>query len=1124
MYIDILYSNTKRRSLLLMAALLVGIECYAGTALVDRGAGRQLSEVLNTLKAAYHVDIAYSLKLVEGKFVDENIVISYQSNLEDNLKKILEPVGLMYKKRRNSYIIIRKDEARERDNTGSLPSSGNTRFPVPDEARHRELERLITGVVHDAATHEALPGVNVAVKGTTQGVVTDVEGKYSVTVEGDSSVLVFSSIGYVTREVKVGTQTTLDVELETDIKKLDEVVVTALGIKKEMKSLAYHVQQIKADELVMVRDANLVNALAGKVAGVTINTSSSGIGGAVRVVMRGTKSISGNNNTLYVIDGIPLPSLQGAQPGDYFSGQGQTGDGISTFNADDIESVSVLSGPAAAALYGSDAANGVVMITTKKGQKNKTSLDLSNSTTFYTPFVMPRFQNTYGSEPNSFSSWGKKLSRPTDYDPVRFFQTGLMSVNSLNFSTGTENSQTYFSAGTTKGKGIIPNNELNRYNFTIRNTSNFLNDKFSLDLGATYIRVNEKNMLAQGQYFNPLIPIYLFPRGDDIEKYKIYERYDVERNFKVQYWPHGDLGFQMQNPYWIINRDIFVNSKNRYLLHASLKYNINKWMNIVGRVRTDYTHTVAETKYYASTTGLFAGKQGGYYNREENTSQTYADLILNIDKTWKNFSVSSNIGGSFRDTQFTSSNIGGNLLSVPNLFTYANIDPNQIRQFTQNGGNRVQYQAVFATAQAGYQNKVFLDVTGRNDWPSQLAGTGTKSYFYPSIGLSGIVTDIFNMDSKVLSYLKLRASYSEVGNAPQPFYTIPTYSLSGGYPRTISFLSVDIKPERTVSYEAGLNAIFWDGKIKVDATVYQSSTYRQLFNPSADPSTGYSSYYLNAGQVDNKGIELSLGVNQKLGPIDWNSNYVFSLNRNRIVKLLPPTKLETGEEVSVKQLDMGGTDAAKTILKEGGSLNDLYVNTLKTDEHGYFVVGLTSGNVTPDATNFVLAGHAYPDYNMGWRNAFSCKSVTVSALINARFGGVGVSTTQAVMDNFGVSQQSAEARDAEGILINGNKLNVKDYYQAVGGGAAGVGALYTYSATNIRLAEMSISCDIPMKNYPRWIKGVSVSLIGRNLFMFYNKAPYDPELTASTGTYYQGIDYFMQPALRSMGVSLKLKF
>jgi TonB-linked SusC/RagA family outer membrane protein len=980
----------------------------------------------------------------------------------------------------------------------------------------------ITGIITDAQG-KGIEGATVLVKETGISATTTTTGSFSISAE-TSHTLVISHVSFDTREEAIGGRSTINITLQEKVSVINQVVVTALGIKKQYKSLTYNIQEVRNEELTRVKDANFVNSLNGRVAGVTINTASTGIGGSSRVVMRGAKSLFGNNNALYVVDGIPLPNLSSTQPNDVFQGAGQSGDGISNINPEDIESVSVLTGPAAAALYGSQAANGVVVINTKKGEPGKFSLSFSNSTSFYNPLLLPEFQNRYGSDPGDFYSWGPKLETPSTYDVKSFFQTGTNVTNSINLSTGTDKNQTYFSASNIIAKGIIPNNELKRNNFSLRNTSSFLDNRLSLDLSAMYVSVKEQNMLSQGQYFNPLIPIYLFPRGDDINKFIAFERYDPARNFDTQFWTYGDQGFQMQNPHWIINRDLFNNTKDRYILSAGLRYAINDWLSVVGRVKLDNNKSISEKKFAASTSGLFASPAGAYYNNNSRTKQTYADVLLSANKPLnKDLNLSVNLGSSILDAKYDLTGYGGHLLSVPNLFTFSNV--NSILATPLQDGYHDQIQSVYGSAQLGYHNMLFLDLTGRNDWSSALVNTDAKSIFYSSVGASAIITDMIKLRSRVLSFAKVRASYSEVGNAPQRFVSLATYPIIGGFPTTTSYLPASgLKPERTKSYEAGVNLKFLRNHISLDVTAYQSSTFNQLFNPSLAPSTGYSSFYINAGEVSNKGIEASLGYNGKLAKdLQWSTTATFTMNRNKIEQLLSTyTDKQTGQTVSVDSLSVGGTGSYMMALVKGGSIGDIYVNTLSVDGHGYINVGLVSQTVTAAPNTYIKAGNSNPRYNLGFRNNFRYKKIELDFLVTARIGGVGVSVTQAIMDRFGVSEASAKSRDEGGVYINNEKIPAQPYYAVVGGGVAGVGSRYVYSATNARLAEASLGYTFGpfLKNK---IKGVTLSVNGRNLFIL-SESPFDPESTSNTGTYYQGIDYFMQPSLRSVGFSARVQF
>jgi TonB-linked SusC/RagA family outer membrane protein len=990
----------------------------------------------------------------------------------------------------------------------------------------QQAKPVVRGTVVDAQG-SPLIGVNVKIKGTGQGAITDIDGNFKVQVS-NGDVLEFSYVGYTTKEVRVQRGvSTLKVTLSEDNKLLNEVVVTALGIKKEAKSLSYNVQQLNNDAIMKVSDANFVNNLNGKIAGVTINSSSSGVGGSSRVVMRGAKSISGNNNVLYVIDGIPMPSLQSDQPSGIYAGAGQSGDGSSNINPDDIESISVLSGPSAAALYGSSAANGVVMITTKKGKAERLSVSITSSTQFSHPFVMPDFQNTYGpSETGSYYSWGDKLTTPSSYNPKSFYHTGVNFTNSVSLATGNKGNQTYISLGTTNAQGIIHNNDYDRYNFTVRNTTNFLNDKLTLDLSYMLSNVKEQNMISQGLYFNPIVPVYLFPAGDDWSKASFYQRFDSDRNFPVQYWPYGDQGLSMQNPYWITEKDKFINHKERHMATMALKWNIASWINLNGRVKFDKSIDRYEKKFSASTNTLFASKYGHYMLRHLENRQLYAEAYLNINKYFfhDNFSLTANIGTSFDQRDNDDDSVDGNLKGVANLFTLSNVATSDAKTKYAQSGYTSRLEAVYGSVQLGYKSRLYLDLTARNDWSSKL----NDSYFYSSAGLSGIMTEIFPfLKTKFMPYWKARISYSEVGNEPnQLFLNHPTYAMGTTYPETMTRMpNPDLKPEKTKSTELGFDFVFFNNKLKVNTTLYHSRTYNQFFEPALPASSGYTSVIVNSGRVDNKGIELSARFNQKLGPVDWESYLTWTLNQNEIKELLPAwTNPVDGNVYSLTELDMGGTSGYKMKLVEGGTLSDIYVNTLRKDEHGAIYVDPVSQKVVGEASKYIKAGSAAPRYTMGWGNNFAWNGWNLGFLFTFRQGGICVSETQAVMDAFGVSKATADARDNGGAIVNGKPIPAQDYYQTIASTNGSIDSRYVYSATNLRLSELSFGYNFPVDKWHTWIRMINLSLIAHNLCMLYNHAPFDPELTANTGTYYQGIDYFMQPSLRNIGFSVKFQF
>ena len=931
----------------------------------------------------------------------------------------------------------------------------------------QEVSVQIKGIVKDTQG-DPLIGVNVKVKNTSSGTITDIDGRFALQAKKGDQIEV-SYVGYTTQVLKITGTQALSIVLQEDNRVLNEVVVTALGIKKEAKSLSYNVQQINNDEITRVADANFVNNLNGKIAGVTINASASGVGGSSRVVMRGTKSINGNNNALYVVDGIPMIDMTASstQPTDSYEGAGQTGDPISGINPDDIESISVLSGPSAAALYGSAAANGVVMVTTKKGKEGRTSVTISNNTTFSSPLALPEFQNTYGqSETGSYYSWGTKLNTPSSYDPKDFFQTGLNVTNGASLSTGTDKNQTYLSLGTTNARGIIHNNDYERYNLTFRNVAKMLKDKLTLDMSFMLSSVKEQNMTSQGLYFNPLVSLYLFPAGDDFSKVQAYQRYDAERNLMTQYWPYS-TSLALQNPYWTTEHIKMPNHKNRYMATASAKYDFADWVNLTARLKMDRNNERRERKYDAGTNTLFASKYGFYSKSNIENQQVYGELLLNINKYFaaNTVNLTANVGANFENNDYQSDYFGGKLKSVANLFTFGNVDTTE-KNLANQYGYHLKKRAVFASTQIGYKSMAYLDLTARNDWSSTFKGTDTGSFFYPSIGLSGIITDIFHCSTDIMPYMKVRVSYSEVGNSPEVFLAVPTYALVDGVPVTQSRRpNPNLKPERTKSWEAGLNFVFFQNKLRLDASIYNSRTYNQFFERTLSSTTGYKSEVVNGGRVDNKGIELSLRFEDKWGDFGWSSYLTYSLNKNKVVELLRNYEDPyTHELTTLNKIDMGGTSMYKMMLTEGGSIGDIYVNTLRTDEHGAIYVHPSDQVVVTQPDVFVKAGNSAPKYNLGWGNTLTYKGVSLGFLFTARVGGIVVSQTQATMDAYGASKATADARDNGGALVNGRPIGAEDYYTKIGGSGAqgGIGSMYTYSASNIRLSELSLGYNVPI--------------------------------------------------------------
>ena len=1073
-----------------------------------------LGTVIEQIKTQSKYQFFYDDKLAATAVEKVNVK---NASIEDALTAILKGKNISFKVEDNIVYLSEKSQSGQ-------------------EGAQQGKERTITGQVSDDMG--PLIGVNVLVKGTSVGCITDFDGNFTLTTTEANPVIQFSYVGYKTQEIAAKEQSVINLMMESDSQLVEEVVVTALGIKRATKALSYNVQEIKSDELTRVKDANLVNSLSGKVAGVTINASSSGVGGASKVVMRGTKGIDQSSNALYVIDGVPMFNLSG-EGGQEFDSKGSS-EAIADINPEDIESMSVLTGAAAAALYGSHAANGAIVITTKKGKEGRLSLTVSQNTEFLRPFVTPNFQNSYGtgdllsSAGSVEKSWGNKLnpSNYMGYDPINdFLRTGVVATETVSLSTGMEKNQTYFSASAVNSVGMVPNNDYDRYNFTFRNTTSFLNDKMTLDVSASYIKQKDQNMVNQGTYSNPLVTAYLFPRGDDWNEIKMYERWDTSRNIYTQYWPQGIDTFTGQNPYWIAYRNLRENNKDRYMLSGSLSYKILDWLSVSGRVRVDNSASTYTEKLYAtSNTTLAEGSNNGLYGiSNTNDKQTYADIMLNINKNFgENLTFQANIGASLSDMQQDVLQNRGPISEdgIPNVFNVFQLDDSKTKR-TQSGFHD-QTQSVFASLELGYKSTYYLTLTGRSDWPSQLAGPNStqSAFLYPSVGGSVILSELLKLPQQI-SFLKVRGSFASVGLPFPRFLANPTYSWDNSnkvWQSKRNYPMYNLKPERTDSWEVGLTARFLN-HFNLDLALYTTKTYNQTFDPKISVSSGYSTLYVQTGSVRNKGIELGLGYSNEWGKFKWSSNYVFSTNKNEILELLENyVHPETGTVITKERLDVGGMGQARFILKKGGSLGDLYSTAdLQRDSNGNILVD-QNGSVTANYNaEDIKLGSVFAKCNMSWRNDFSWKNLNFGFMLSARIGGIVYSATQAAMDMYGVSESTEIARNQGGVYVNGTDLvNAQKWYTTIGS-QSGIPQYYTYSATNLRLQEASVGYTIPRDKL--WnVADVTVSLVGRNLLMLYCKAPFDPEAVASTGNYYQGIDNFMTPSARSLGFNVRFKF
>ena len=1106
--------NSKRKGLFVTAFLLCLNLSMAAQSVSLQMKGVTVKKAMSELRQKS----GYSFVFEAGDLDMQKVVSVNAKNVRQAIDQILHGQNLSYEIKGKNIIV-------------SKSLSQNTQRPQTADEKKK-----VGGVIRDE-NGDPVIGATVRQKGAQGGAITDLDGRFTLMVD-EGSELEISYIGYNTKTVRVGRHNTYDISLSAgNAKELNEVVVTALGIKREQKALSYNVQQVGGDALAANKDANFINSLSGKVAGVNINASSSGAGGASKVVMRGTRSIEQSSNVLYVIDGVPMFNLGGG--GDSAFGSNGTTEAIADINPEDIESMSVLTGAAAAALYGNRASNGAIVITTKKGKTGHTEFTVSQSTEFSNAFRLPEFQNRYGTgsglrEAGADSySWGRRLNDANymGYDPKKdYLKTGVMTTEAFSLSTGSEKNQTYFSASALNSGGIIPNNRYNRYNFTFRNTSSMLGDRLLLDVGAGYVIQNDRNMTNQGVYANPLVSAYLYPRGNDYNDMAMFEHFDTTRNIYTQNWNNLLSEFVGQNPYWINYRNLRTNKKYRYMMNAGVTYKITDWLNVVGRIRIDNATNTYQKKYFASTNTTIAGVNGQYAKVKTDDKQAYGDFMLNVNKRFlqDRLSLVANMGGSLSDIKQDQTGVDGPIADnlIPNVFNEYQIDVN--REARQPGGYHEQTKSLFASVELGWASQYYLTVTGRNDWPSMLAGphSNKRSFFYPSVGGSWIVSETLKLP-KAIDYLKVRGSFASVGIPFLRNIANPKYEWDNNTKQWKSqtiYPIYDLKPETTNSWEVGLQARFFK-HFNLDVTLYWTKTFNQTFNPDISVSSGYSALYIQTGNVSNNGIELALGYSNNWGGFGWSSSYTLSSNRNRINELVRNyVHPETGAVINKDRLDVGGLGNAHFILKEGGTLGDLYSLTdVKRDDKGRIYVDKDGKVYRNNNVGDVKLGSVFPKANMAWRNEFSYKGFNLGVMVSARFGGIVYSATQAALDLYGVSEASAKARDNKYVKVNGNDfLNPESWYSTIGA-SDGIPQYYTYSATNVRLQEASIGYTFKKRNF-FGLGDLTLSLTGRNLLMFYCKAPFDPETTATTGNYYQGIDKFMTPSTRNIGFNIKLKF
>lgn len=1079
-------------------------------------------------------------------------------------------------------------------------TSPDATVAAPQNPSAQQASTTATGVVKDELG-EPMIGATVRVVGKPTKVgATNIDGEFSISNMKTGEVLEITSIGY--DPVKVTWNgTPLDIQMNLNAQQLGEVVVTAMGIQRKESSLTYATQSIKGDELMRVQDANFVNALSGKVSGVTITQSAGGAGGKSKILLRGNKSIMGNNEPLVVIDGIPMSGSASGGGFDGGSGLGYTaesesGDVLSLINPDDIESINVLKGANAAALYGSAAANGVLMITTKKGRQGTIGVTVNSNVTFERPLVTPEIQRIYGSQVTvikdsndgtirynmPLGAWGTKIGEYTDEqlaypgarlrnyaadDVSEFFRTGTTWNNSIAIQGGTEKVKTYFSYANSNAKGMMPGNSYNRNTFSFRQSYNMFDNKLKADVSINYVYARSVNRPGGGTVLNPLYDLYRMPGNIDFGYYRdnYYTPDGTWESNKEPYWdkdgkikettiqlsgPQQNWAFPTggnNNPYWLSKMNRSENVQRRAYGSGVVSYEIIPGLMVQGRLNIDYASSKSDGRVYATTWYPTFMHDYGLYSRGNSTSTDwYVDAMASYNKTFNEiYSVSASSGwvghtsSSNSESQYVKSSYYPPLTSnsLPTLVNYFHPDA-----YWWTMGHGISYgkskdwnQGWFITGQVGYNDMVYLEGSYRIDWYRafrQFSDRGTPDHYgYWSIGANTLVHRYVKLPD-VITHLKLRASYSEVGNSiPNQVYASATRNLVNGALTSSPYGYFDNPlPEKQKSFEIGYDISLFNSNLNWDMTYYNTNLTNSYFLAA---TTGGKSKPVNTGSIRNQGFETTVSYNIMASKdFMWRTGINLSYNDNKILKTF---KDEQGNPSKMEQLIAEGSIAVR--YEEGASYGDMYGLDFRRNDDGTIYIDPALGVPIKDTTKFIYLGNMNSKWNLGWSNTLRWKDLSLYFLISGRIGGKFISLTEAYLDHAGTSQRSADARlraEREGIYwtstsgvqkpgmyVDGVVVPVKEYYEMVGGQV--MPSEYIYDATNFRLSELSISYT--MRNlFKGVIKGITLSAVGRNLFFIYKKAPSDPDIALSTKNGLGAFDIFNMPSARSYGINLKIEF
>ncbi len=1097
----------------------------------------ELDRALNKIEKLTQVKFMYNPQIFESKhkqdyqFKDQPLALI--------LNKILQPYQVVYEVVDQRIILKRATE-------------NHLKELAPKSSFQYAPKRNVTGSVSDE-TGNGLPGVSVLLKGTQRGTSSNVDGGFLLEVpdeEVNGAILVFSFVGYTTQEIKVGTQTTINIQLVPESKALNEVVVTALGITREKRALAYAVSEVKGSEFTQARENNVANALAGKIAGVNATGMATGPGGSSRIIIRGNGSLNGNNQPLYVINGMPMDnSIPGG--GTTSDGQGMNvdrGDGIGGINPDDIESISVLKGGPAAALYGARASNGVILITTKKGRSQKgIGVELNSNFTFENIAVIPNWQYEYGQGVDGVKpatatiakstgrlSYGAKMDgQPTiqvdgqlhPYSPQKnnlknFYNTGTNYINSVALTGGSDKINFRLGLNNTNSKSIVPNSTFDRKIINL-NLNAVLSKKLSVETVVQYNFEKAHNRPKVGYAdMNPHWATYLLANVVDIRS--LSPGFDPETGKEMEWNPVPAA----PNPYFVVNKFKNDDTKNRFIGQANIKYDILDNLFIKGSISQDFYSFKSE---YVQPTNNAYQPLGTYDTRRATSSETNGLLTLNYNTDiFKDMNMSALIGGNLQRNEYDQTRIYGSEFTVPYFYSYTNLAV----LTTEPTYAKSAINSVFGSFDFGYKGFAYLTFSGRKDWFSVL-NPKSNSIFYPAVGGSFILSEAFQLPA-IVSFAKLRGSWAQVGGAtvnPYEIYQYYTMQQGGHNGRPVQTLATakvpnpDLRPLTSTTYEAGIEARFFKSRIGIDLTIYNRKTTDDIVTTNIALSSGYTSALLNVGALSNKGVELLVtGTPIKTGSFSWDISYNMAYNKSKIESLAEG--LEGG-------LDIGsGVGGGLIRNKVGRPYGTVWGYRKKTDPNGDVIFNPASGYAVRGDLEEI--GQGTPPWTMGITNHFRYKNFSLNLLVDGKFGSIVYSNLYQYAYRFGLPQETLPGRDTgvtvEGVNLEGapytktwTKEQVDTYYD----NDKNYTALFMFNNDFIKLRQVILSYSIPVGNFPKLkLQSASVSLVARNLAILYKDKKnqyFDPE-SGYTSTNAQGLEAFGVPRTRSLGVNLMVKF